>query len=164
MKIHICPIKPWPNDSDSCLAAFSLNWTGLLTSLEQVFHYRLCTKNNITPKSETFPHQLWKMPRWTEMHFTGSSLSPCFDFPESCQPLMVFACWCSTCRRRKSPFIYQERSRVLWEPSTQRTRDEEACFSCGKVQSCLHGKMLFSQGKTPSHCWNGDCIILAWAL
>ncbi|OWK57217.1 Leucine-rich repeat-containing protein 30 [Lonchura striata] len=29
--------------------------------------------------------KLWKLFRWTEMHFTGSSLSPCFDFPTSCR-------------------------------------------------------------------------------
>lgn len=97
-----------------------------------------------------------------------SQAPPCllaltFPPPASCHPLLAFACWRSTCKGRKPHFISQEGSRVLWELSTRRTRGEGAWFFCGKVQSCLRGKMLFSQGKSPSHCWNGDCVMSAWA-
>lgn len=92
-----------------------------------------------------------------------SQAPPCllaltFPPPAGCHPPLAFA-YCKGIKPRFS----QEWTRVLWELSTRRTRSEGAWFSLGKAQSCLHGKTPFWQGESPSPCWNGDCVMSAWA-
>lgn len=74
MRMRIYPIKPRPNDSDSCLVVFGLNGTGLLRSVSSkcVITAHSTKENNLKP-------HLGKV---------QLSLSSCRD------------CWEGVCRRK----------------------------------------------------------------